>query len=77
MPNLFAIRTDRQADALKERDGFLEAHPELKVLQRQIDERLRKASTGHNRLLVIHGLMMESFLELHLKLQSIVGRRSR
>ena len=75
MPHLFKINTERHADALKERDRFLSSHPELRAFQKEIDERLKGAATGHNRLVVIHDLMMDSFLEMDRKLQTLLGRR--
>jgi hypothetical protein len=75
MVHLFEVNNERQANALKERDRFLSSHPELKGLQRKIDERLKGASTGHNRLVLIHDLMMDSFLEMDRKLQVLLGGR--
>ncbi len=69
MAHLFSIKTDRQVEALMERDRFLREHPELREFQRRIDDRLRRAGSAHNRLVVIYEMMMDSFLELHMKLQ--------
>lgn len=43
----------------------------MRELQRQIDVRLKKAVSTENRLVVIHDLMMESFLKLDNKLKSL------
>jgi hypothetical protein len=67
------IESSRSAKALGERDRFLVKHPELKPLQRDIDEMLRKAGSRHNRLVMIRNLMMDSFLDLNERLQSVVG----
>ncbi len=76
MAHLFPVKSETFAAALSARDRFLSAHPELKALQQTIDARLKSASSNHNRLVVIHELMMEAFLELNSKLQSIkAGRR--
>ena len=71
MAHLFSIKNDKQAEALMERDRFLREHPELRAFQRKIDERLRRAGSAHNRLVVIYEMMMESFAELNAKLQEI------
>lgn len=68
------LRSQKLAEALKERERFLSRHPELRKLQKEIDRRLKNAATDHNRLVVIHDLMMDSFLELDSKLQTLVAR---
>jgi len=73
--NLSAIKSDDHARLLRERDRFLGDHPELKELQRDIDDKLRKASSNHNRLVIIHGLMLAALSELDNRLQVLVGRR--
>ena len=73
MAHLSVIRTDQHAKALKARDRFLRSHPELREFQRKIDERLKKASSDHNRLVIIHNWMMDSFFELDRKLQNLAG----
>jgi hypothetical protein len=77
MAHLFEVKGDLQADALRERDRFLGSHPELKELQDAIDSALSKADSSHNRLVVIHNMMMDSFLEMHQKLQDLIRRRRR
>ncbi len=69
MAHLFSIKNDTQVEALKERDDFLRQHPELREFQQKIDDRLRRAGSAHNRLVVIYEMMMDSFMELNLKLQ--------
>lgn len=69
MAHLFSIKTERQIEALKERDDFLREHPELIEFQRKIDDRLRRAGSAHNRFVVIYEMMMDSFLELNARLQ--------
>jgi ribosomal protein S24E len=69
------IESSRYAKALKRRDLFLKSHPELVPLQREIDEKLRKAGSLHNRLVIIRNLMMDSFLEMDEKLQALVSNR--
>lgn len=71
MPKPFSVKSKDHAGALLNRDRFLEEHPELAALQREIDEKLEKADTGHNRLVLISDLMMESFMKLDAKLQGI------
>jgi hypothetical protein len=73
MGQVISIESSRSARALRERDRFLANHPELKPLQLQIDEMLRKAGSRHNRLVMIRNLMMDSFLYLNDRLQSMVG----
>jgi hypothetical protein len=69
MAHLFSIKNNRQSEALMERDLFLREHPELREFQRKIDDRLRRAGSAHNRLVVIYEMMMDSFRELNAKLQ--------
>ena len=73
MANLFIVKTERQANALKTRDRFLREHPELREFQRRLDARLNGAGSDHNRLVLIHELMMDSFGDLNRKLQSAVA----
>ncbi len=73
MAHLFRIKNDKQAEALMERDRFLREHPELRAFQRKIDERLRRAGSAHNRLVVIYEMMMDSFMELNAKLHEVSG----
>lgn len=75
MPKPFAVESKAHAGALKNRDSFLAEHPELAELQREIDEKLEKADSDHNRLVLISDLMMESFMKLDARLQDI--RRNR
>ena len=77
MSKLHAIKSETMADAVKERDRFLEDHPELQALQKEIDQRLNGAETDHNRLVLVSQLMMESFLKLDEKLQSLREARKR
>lgn len=74
MAHLAVIRNERHAKALRARDRFLKLHPELRGFQRRIDETLRKAGSDHNRLVLIHNWMMDSFFELFGKLQTVVGK---
>jgi hypothetical protein len=75
MGEVIRIESSRSAKALKERDRFLANHPELKPLQRDVDDMLRKAGSTHNRLVMIRNLMMDSFLDLNDRLQSMAGNR--
>lgn len=77
MRNLCPIKTEEHARALEERDRFLREHPELAHLQSSIDEKLGNASTSHNRLVIIHTLMMDAFREMDKRLQQAVGRRGK
>jgi hypothetical protein len=60
MANLAAIASEEHAILLKRRDLFLRKHPELIPLQKKIDERLGGARSEHNRLVLIHEMMMDS-----------------
>jgi hypothetical protein len=71
MSHLSMVKSDEHARALLERDQFLVEHPELQELQKKIDDRLKKAMSTENRLVVIHDLMMESFLKLDKKLKTL------
>ena len=71
MPRGVLIRSTQHAEAVMERDSFLSTHPELKPLQNEIDKRLQSAVSDHNRLVMVHDLMMEAFLKLDEILQSL------
>jgi hypothetical protein len=75
MTNLTAIRSAGHARAIRARDSFLSRHPELRRLQDEIDKKLRGAESSHNRLVIIHSLMMESFFRLQGKLQAITRKK--
>ena len=77
MRNLSSIKTKEHARALEQRDRFLQDHPELAKLQSSIDHKLSNASTAHNRLVIIHNLMMDSLREMDKRLQEALGRRRR
>lgn len=77
MRNLSTVKTEGHARALKERDRFLSDHPELGKLQGDIDRKLGTASTEHNRLVIIHDLMMDAFEEMDERLQEMIGRSGR
>ncbi|MDQ7783396.1 MAG: DUF3135 domain-containing protein [Desulfomonilaceae bacterium] len=77
MRNLSSIKTKEHARALEQRDRFLQDHPELARLQSTIDHKLSNASTTHNRLVIIHNLMMDSLREMDKRLQEVLGRRRR
>jgi hypothetical protein len=72
MAHLVSITSERHAQALRERDRFLRAHPQLLPLQRKIDARLGNAQTEHNRLVLIHGMMMDSAKSLSDSLKVMV-----
>lgn len=55
----------------QELNAFLEAHPELKPLQLEIETELDKAGCQENRLKVISNLMMSKFFELNDALKSL------
>jgi len=73
--NLSTIKSNRHARLLRERDSFLRSHPELRTLQKTIDEKLGNACNDNNRLVLIHSLMMEAVAELDDKLQTLVGKK--
>ncbi|HTY24244.1 MAG TPA: hypothetical protein VMC85_14010 [Desulfomonilaceae bacterium] len=73
MAHLYMVKTERQATALKRRDRFLREHPELREFQRKIDARLNGAGSDHNRLVLIHELMMDSLGNLSRELRSVVA----
>ena len=75
MARLSSVRTREHAEALRERDSFLYEHPELESLQRDIDEKLGNAASDHNRLVLIHNLMMDHLRKLDDQLQALVGHR--
>ncbi|MBI4963004.1 MAG: DUF3135 domain-containing protein [Desulfomonile tiedjei] len=75
MAHLSIIKTEQHAKALNARDRFLKSHPGLRPFQRKIDERLKKAGSDHNRLVVIHNWMMDSFFELNRQLHRLAGEQ--
>lgn len=72
MSHLHVVTSSRLAEALQDRDKFLKKHPELAVLQKEIDTKLKNAASDHNRMIVIQDLMMASVQELSRKLRSLV-----
>jgi hypothetical protein len=70
--NLVSITSERHAQALKERDLFLKVHPQLLPLQRKIDAKLGNAKTEHNRLVLVHGMMMDSVKVLTISLRQMI-----
>ncbi len=59
------------AEALAERDRFLNRYPKYKSLQREIDSVLDKAGSSENRMAVLALLMEAKLLELHNHLQRL------
>jgi hypothetical protein len=55
----FGRQNDRDilARALRERDSFLMAHPELMGLQEEIDRLMERAGTSENRMAVLQIMM--------------------
>jgi hypothetical protein len=74
MAKLSSIKTPEHAQALEARDRFLGDHPELRDLQDAINNKLGNADSDHNRLVLIHQLMMDRFTELDEKLQTLIRR---
>jgi uncharacterized coiled-coil DUF342 family protein len=77
MPKPFAVESEAHAGALRDRDRFLAEHPELAHLQKEIDDKLEKAESNHNRLVMISNLMMESFMKMDARLQDLRRNRKR
>lgn len=77
MAHLRIVKSNHQAEALKERDLFLREHPELRELQSRIDSKLENAESDHNRLILLHEMMMASFLELNERLQDLKELREK
>ena len=59
------------AEALAERDGFLEENPQYGEMQREIDRMLDKAGSSQNRMAVLAMLMEAKLIELHGQLKSL------
>ena len=51
--------------AVRERDQFLEEHPHLLPFQRDIERRLKNATSMENRITILSGMMEEKLHELH------------
>lgn len=77
MARLTIVQSSPEAQALKERDRFLDEHPELRRLQSEIDHKLQNAESDHNRLVLLHKMMMESFTKMNQNLQKLVEIRKR
>ena len=43
---------------------LLEERPQYKPFQSMIEEKLKNAGSGHNRLILIHSMMMDKLLTL-------------
>ena len=61
--------TDSVANAIAERDRFLEQHPEYMAYQRKIDDMLDKAGPPEKRMAVLGMLMEGKLLEMRDELQ--------
>jgi hypothetical protein len=61
----------RLAQALREREIFLENKPQHLKLQHEIDQLLEKAGTAENRMAVLAILMEGKMIELHSQLQRL------
>jgi hypothetical protein len=59
------------ANALAERALFLDAHPEYKPFQREINMLLDKAGSSENRMTVLAVLMEAKLIELHMQLKRL------
>ncbi|HMK36098.1 MAG TPA: hypothetical protein VK463_13580 [Desulfomonilaceae bacterium] len=73
MGNVISMRSDEYYEALERREVFLSKHPELRPLQRKIDESLKKADTQQNRLVIMRELMMDSLNEMTESLNSMIS----
>ena len=61
----------RLAQALRQREIFLEKKPQHRKLQHEIDQLLEKAGTTENRMAVLAILMEGKMIELHSQLQRL------
>jgi hypothetical protein len=61
----------RLAQALRQREIFLEKKPQYRKLQHEIDQLLEKAGTSENRMAVLAILMEGKMIELHSQLQRL------
>ena len=77
MARLTIVKSSPEAQAIRERDRFLDEHPRLRALQTHIDNKLQTAETDHNRLVLLHKMMMDSFVEMNKKLQRLIETRKR
>lgn len=57
-------RFEKIRKAVKERDCFLAAHPELMSVQKEIQRRLRCAGGMENRMTILRSMMEEKLIEL-------------
>ncbi len=77
MARLTIVQSPPEVEALKERDRFLDEHPELRRLQSEIDRKLQNAESDHNRLVLLHKMMMDSFVQMNQNLQRLVELRKK
>ena len=61
------------AEALAERNRFLEKHPRHRKLQAEIDQVLEKAGSPENRMAVLAFMMESRLIELRGHLQKLSG----
>ena len=59
------------ADAMAEKDLFLEANPKYKAFQQEINKMLEKAGNPENRMAVLAVLMEAKLLELQKELRHL------
>lgn len=63
--------------AVEARDAFLEEHPELKPLQKEIEKEMSKAYTPENRMATLKGMMdkrMQQQKDLLIKLKKKIKK---
>lgn len=61
--------TKRIFELQMEINRLLEERPQYKPLQEEITNKLKNAGNTHNRLVLMHTLLMEKVAELHLALK--------
>jgi hypothetical protein len=64
---------ERLMRAIKERDSFLEKHPNLMGFQKEIDRRMRGTGSSQNRMAILAMMMDEKLAELRHNLISLAS----
>ena len=59
------------ADALADRERFLERYPQYRGYQQQIDDMLERAGSAENRMAVLALLMEAKLIEMHDQLKDL------
>jgi len=65
------MNTEEYFKAKQRLSEFIASEPRAAALQQEIDAKLKAAGNSHNRLIIIHNMMMDKFYELRAALTDL------